>query len=194
VTWAPDYVTLAEAKADLRIDVGDVVDDVQIARYVTAASRAVDKFCHRQFGSTAGLEARTYEADSYDRASRRTYWAIDDLNTAVGLAVLSDGVARTDYTLWPRNAIQTGRVYERLSVPGAWTGDLVITATWGWTTVPVAVKLATSMQLARFGARRDSPFGVTGSPDAGGELRLLAKVDPDVEVALSGYRREWWAA
>jgi hypothetical protein len=60
--------------------------------------------------------------------------------------------------------------------------------------VPSAVKLATRLQASRFMARRDSPYGVAGSPDAGSEIRLLSRVDPDVAVALRGFSRPRRAA
>ena len=53
--------------------------------------------------------------------------------------------------------------------------------------VPASVKLATEMQASRWAKRRDAPFGVAGSPELGSELRLLPKLDPDVEVLLSGH-------
>jgi hypothetical protein len=42
--------------------------------------------------------------------------------------------------------------------------------------------------------RRDSPYGVAGTGGDGNPLRLMAKVDPDVEVALRPYRRTWGVA
>jgi hypothetical protein len=45
------------------------------------------------------------------------------------------------------------------------------------------------LQASRFYARRDSPYGVAGSPDLGSEVRLLSKVDPDVAVSLADYVR-----
>jgi len=48
------------------------------------------------------------------------------------------------------------------------------------------------LQSSRIAARRDSPFGVAGSPETGSELRLLDRVDPDVAVTLSRYRRRAW--
>jgi len=71
---------------------------------------------------------------------------------------------------------------------------MVITANpWGWSAVPVPVKEATYLQASRFHSRRDSPYGIAGSPDQGSELRLLSRVDPDVAVSLSDFVR-WWAA
>ena len=72
--------------------------------------------------------------------------------------------------------------------------ELAITGLWGWPAVPTSVKVATLLQASRFAIRRDSPYGIAGSPSEGSELRLLAAVDPDVKVAIGKkYRREWWA-
>jgi len=74
----------------------------------------------------------------------------------------------------------------------ATSGDLTVTALWGWTEVPQAVKAATLLQVARFAARRDSPYGIAGSPDEGGEMRLLAALDPDLRTSLRPYVRRAW--
>ena len=52
--------------------------------------------------------------------------------------------------------------------------------------VPSSVKLATELQASRWAKRRDAPFGVAGSPELGSELRILAKLDPDVQILLGG--------
>jgi hypothetical protein len=59
--------------------------------------------------------------------------------------------------------------------------------------VPPTIKLATQLQASRWLKRRDAPFGIAGSPELGSELRLLAKLDPDVEVLLDGHgeRTRW---
>jgi hypothetical protein len=194
MAWAPDYVTLAAQKTYTRI--GDAVDDADLAVAITAASRAIDDHCNRQFGQVAAPELRRYTArPDYDRG----VWVvdIDDLDDATGLTVTIGGVAVTPYTLEPVNAVLEGKVWTRLVVdptsavlPTGAENELSITVKWGWTTVPVPVALAARLQTDRFAARRDSPYGVAGSPDQGGsELRLLARVDPDVGVSLRGYRR-----
>ena len=48
MAWAPDYITTEELKASLRIS--DTVDDAELPAVVTAASRAIDQHCNRQFG------------------------------------------------------------------------------------------------------------------------------------------------
>lgn len=191
MAWKPDYITLAEAKEFLRI--ADDIDDVQIAAYISAASRAIDNHCNRQFGSVAAPVERRYRA-WYNAERRRWVVTIDDLQSSAGVVVTADSAAITDYTFEPRNAIADGMAWTHLvfGVDVVLTDDDVdIVAQWGWsvTGVPVPVENATYLQVSRFASRRDSPFGVAGSPTEGSELRLLTKVDPDVAVSLRGYRR-----
>lgn len=197
MAWAPDYATSDELKAYLRID--DAVDDAQIALAVTAASRAVDRYTDRQFGVVAAPEARSYTA-FWDRRRCRYVVPIDDLMTEVGLTVEAVAGDVTVFALQPANAAAQGRPWTRLVVDPAATvkpttaeDAVTVTAQYGWTEVPDTVKQATLLQASRFFKRRDAPFGVAGSPQEGSELRLLAKVDPDVAVALGPYRR-WWSA
>lgn len=193
MTWAPDYITTAQLKAYLRIT--DTVDDTELAVAVTAASRAIDEHCNRQFGKVATAEERVYTA-RYDYG--RGVWVvdIDDLDDVTSFAMESDGDAVTDYTLEPVNAVVKGMVWTRLVVsadssvqPTGESNEVSITGKWGWTTTPVAVAQAARLQSSRFSSRRDSPYGVAGSPDQGSELRLLSRVDPDVGVSLRAYRR-----
>lgn len=201
MAWAPDYVSVAEAKAFLRI--ADAVDDTELALMVTAASRAIDRHCNRQFGSVSA-EERFYTARWEPRRCR---WVvdIDDLMSTSGFAAeIQDGDGTTigavdDYLLEPRNAAAKGRPWELLVIkptstarPSGLSDEVAITAPWGWTAVPSVVKTAGRLQTSRFMARRDSPFGVAGSPDAGSEIRLLARLDPDVAVSLGSVVR-WWA-
>ena len=60
-------------------------------------------------------------------------------------------------------------------------------------TVPDGVKVATLLQAARYFKRRESPYGIAGSPEMGSEMRLRAELDPDV-INLVRPFRAWWAA
>src|SRR6266540_947213 len=193
MTWAPDYATAADLAAYARI--GDAVDDTQLALAVTAASRSVDGFTRRQFGLVAAPEARVYTAE-WD--TRRARWVIqiDDLMTATGLTVTVPTGTVDLYAKQPANAAQLARPWTRLVVdkqaafsPTGAESEVTVTAQYGWTTVPTPVKQATLLQASRVFARRESPYGIAGSPDMGSELRLLDKVDPDVAVMLVPYVR-----
>lgn len=190
MTWAPDYVTTAELRSYLRID--DSADDTLLGIWATTVSRNVDDFCGRQFGKVALVESREY-ATIYDRHQRCWTAEIDDLQTVASAIVLDpNAVEVTDYTLGPVNALVKGRPYERIALTTA--GPITISALWGWTAVPAAVTSGALLQAARLAARRDSPFGISGSPSEQGEIRLLAQLDPDFRTSLKPFQRNWWAA
>lgn len=191
MAWEPDYVTVPELKSYLRVD--DDQDDTLVAVWATTASRAVDTHCHRQFGQVDDVEERDYSG-RYDVCAGTVVYEIDDLMDVTGMVVRAAGeVLAAEYVLWPRNAPQRGRPFTQLRTVAS--GPLVVEASWGWSAVPTAVKNATLIQAARFAARRDSPYGIAGSPSEGSEQRLLATLDPDLKTALgSKYRREWWVA
>lgn len=206
MAWAPDYIDVNDLGTWERV--GDSFDDDEFALAISAASRAIDGHCNRQFGKVGNPELRYYTArPDYNRSSQGVWtpwgaWVvdIDDLDdlTDMTVTVPVNGVqtAITDYTLEPVNAVVKGMVFTRLVVsptstvqPVGDANEVAITAPWGWTTIPTAVTLAARLQASRFVSRRDSPYGVAGSPQDGSELRLLAKLDPDVAVSLRGLVR-----
>lgn len=206
----PDYCTLAELKAHLRI--ADTADDTALGVCITSASRAVDQFCYRPFGLTGSAIQRlfTYHGQILDGSMAV---AIDDLMTTVGLVVTADTggdftyattlAINVDFDLYPFNAVADGVPFTHLvrrdtsvlawPCPTSRNKAFSIVGNWGWSTVPSAVEIATLIQAARFFVRRDSPYGVAGSPDMGSEVRLLAAVDPDVAASLAPYRKFWGA-
>jgi hypothetical protein len=179
----------------------ETLDDAFLTMDVPAASRAVDRHTHRQFGKVDASEARRYSA-RWDRRRWRWVVDIDDLYSAAGLTVAVAAGAVDVFELEPVNALKVGKVYERLIVEpesanqpaGREENEVTITTDkWGWAAIPLPVKLATLQQGTRFAWRREAPAGVAGSPDQGSEIRLLARLDPDVSVMLGEYVR-WWGA
>lgn len=206
MAWAPDYTTTDELSDYVRIE--DLDDDVQLGLAVTAASRAIDRHTVRQFGLVDAVEPREYTA-RWSRTRGGWLVPIDDLMTTTGLVVQVDqdgdgaheaSLASTAYVLRPRNAARKGFPWTELwidsaAVTGMYVaadGAVQVTALWGWSAVPATVEQACLLQASRLLSRRDSPFGVAGSPEGGSELRLLARVDPDVQVTLDPYRRRVW--
>ena len=202
--WAPDYVSTSELAAYTRI--GDTVDDAQIGLAIAAASRAIDQATGRQFGLLDTSAARYFTA-RWD--SRECQWVVpcDDLMTTTDLSVAVDTVGEGDYDQvltgvvpCPRNAVGTGRPWTELRVarglsvqPAGIADGVRVTARWGWSSVPDAIKQATLLQASRLLSRRDSPYGIAGSAELGSEMRLLARLDADVAVAVRPYRRVWGA-
>ncbi|WP_410669136.1 head-tail connector protein [Amycolatopsis sp. cmx-4-68] len=204
MTWAPDYATLAELKHFVRVS--DTDDDAEIQLALTAASRAVDRATNRQFGKSAAPEDRFYTA-VWDRKLGRWVIRIDDLMDVAGLTVHYDTDDSGDYAdmideyqLRPVNAAADGKPWTEIVVrpsstvtPGGTENGVEVHGTFGWSAVPVTIKQATLLQASRLLSRRDSPFGVAGSPEAGNEIRLLPKLDPDVALTVRPYYR-WWGA
>lgn len=193
MAWKPDYVDADQLAAYMRITDDD--DDAELAIAAGAASRAIDSHTNRQFGKVDAAEQRLYTA-YYDYDRCRWVIPVDDFMTVAGLVVLVDGVALTGFVKEPVNASQEGKPWTQLLVdadsPVQPTGaqyEVAATVLWGWTAVPNAVFLAARLQGSRFASRRDSPYGIAGSPDTGSEMRLLARVDPDVGVSLRDYVR-----
>lgn len=195
MAWAPDYITLTELRNFLRVPVDNTDDDVELALDIAAASRAIDLQCNRQFGSSAGSETRTYPAEW--RSDKGRWVVVTDDFFGTPTAVTVDSVEVVGYRSAPLNAAALGRPFERIelaadsSVVPAWPDyEVAVTVNpWGWSAFPPTIKMAARLQASRFASRRDSPYGVAGSPDLGNELRLLARLDADVAVMVAAYSR-----
>lgn len=206
--WEPDYATLAELREYVTRS-SETVDDADLSLALTAASRAVDLVCSQGMTRQFGLLTSAQEWRYTPRWSRsRGCWVVevDDFQTTTGLLVnldldgdgtFSDAV--TGFTKLPLNAAAKVYPWEKIVIPDTYNGSLcgregevAVTARYGWTTTPTAVKMATLLQGSRFMSRREAPFGIAGSPDSGTEMRLLARVDPDVAVSLRKYVRHSW--
>jgi hypothetical protein len=205
--WKPAYASLAEMRDWLRInDPSDITDDTLLKLKLSAASRAVDASCRRQFGKVDTAVTRSYDI-RWSRTRNAYVAEIDDLMDLTGLAFTLDGVAltSTQYALRPRNAIADGKPYtwvELSSVtvvttptsPNDSTGVLAGLALWGWSpSWPDVIKEASMLQASRLNIRRDSPYGIAGGAD-GGTLRLLARLDPDIEPLVADYIKVGWVA
>lgn len=212
--WKPSYATLLQMHDWLRLnDPGDVDDDGVLTLNLSAASRAVDVACGRQFGKADTPVSRVYPL-RWSRTLGAHVADIDDLMDLTGLTVSTDdGVTTldtTEYKLWPRNAIADGMVYTYVTVGGRMPGcscgfgfpfgfehdhpELTMVAPWGWDAFPDVVVEGTLLQASRLNIRRDSAYGMAGSPDSGTDSRLLARLDPDVEPIIEGYIRTGWTA
>lgn len=199
------YATLAELKGFVGIPTADTADDVTLQLALDAASDQVDRFCDRTFAQDATATVRYYSPTETGRLE------VDPISTLTGLIVATDAdgdgtyettwTVGTDYRLEPINAAAQGRPWTTLVALGtrwfprlSYRPSTSVTAKFGWPggVAPASVKEATLLQSARLWKRKDAPFGVAGSVEFGSEVRLLAKLDPDVESLLRPYRRNWW--
>jgi hypothetical protein len=210
VPWAPNYATTDDLRSFVRID--DAADDTVIEAALAGASRSIDNACGPQPGFTRQFGKVDAAEDRYYTARRRGYgipmrghWVVDvdDVATVVGLVVACDTSGTDNYVpvtgtiMLPRNAPSLGRPFESilfasssLPIPSPSAEAIRVTAWWGWPEVPESIHEACLMQASRLLARRDAPFGVAGSPETGTEVRLLARLDPDVEILIKPYVRK----
>jgi hypothetical protein len=189
------YVTRADVQNALGLGTATLVpDSEEIDQVVTSVSRAIDDYCGRFFYSVAGTV--TFTADDYLFLPIGDWSAVssvktDENNDGTCEVTLTSG---TDYRLatnkvvpgWPYTAIQITS-FGSHTLPLGVTEGVEVVGTRGWTAVPEPVKAAALLQSARVHARRQTPFGVAGSPE-GGIVRLLSRLDPDVELMLRPYR------
>jgi hypothetical protein len=222
MAWAPDYASTTELAAFVRIgdSVDDAQIGLALAAASRAIDQATGRQFGRVTAPTARYYTARWEprrgghwggyrthVSPYGGYAGRWQVGIDDLMTSTDLVVAFDGdedqsfgSSITDYQLGPVNAAADGRPWTELQVrpastvqPTACENGLRITARWGWSGVPDPIRQACLLQASRLLARRNAPFGVAGSPDAGSEVRLLARLDPDVAVAVRPFRRTWGA-
>lgn len=212
MAWAPDYTDAAAIKTIIGVEGSG--DDGVIAVAITAASRAIDQACNRQFGKLSSAAARYYRVApastgygslASDPFDGRPSIEIADLMDSSGLIVKFDqtgtgtfGETVTAFDLWPWNAAADGKPWTHMVLRDSVTSPsgrrrVEITAKWGWNAIPAVVVQACTQQVLRLYKRKDAPFGVAGSPDMGSEMRLLAKLDPDAARMLEVVRRPWVA-
>jgi len=187
------YCTLQDLKDVLRIT--DNVDDSLLETCIESASRQIDGHCERIFYET-DEEVRLFVArNSYETET-------DDISDLTLLETAPDGVAfdtiweAQEYQLEPLNGY-TGGIYRPATLIRAIDDELFptiggealvrVTAKFGWSSIPTAIKQATIMTAGRLYKRYDSPLGVLGFGDLG--VVRISRLDPDIAGLVQPYRR-----
>lgn len=189
------YCTLNELKASLRIPVSDTIDDDLLELAVEAASRDIDQASERIFYSLS--DTRIF----IPRDSSNT--AIDDLVsvTTIKTSTSADGAfdvtwTSSDYQLMPLNGVAGGMTvpYDLIYAVGDYSfpqsgqeATVEVVGTWGFSSVPTAIKQATVLLSARIFKRNDSPGGVMGFGDLG--VIRVGRMDPDIDKLIQPYRK-----
>jgi hypothetical protein len=190
------YCTLSELKDSLQID--DSVDNASLEAAIMSASRMIDDYTQRFFykdGTVGSPVARYYTPE--DAISLN----IDDIVSITSVATDNDLEftyttvwATSDFVVEPINNPRKGWPYNRLVAVGAYVWpfqipqSVKITGAWGWSSVPQEIQLATKIQASRLFIRRQSPFGIAGSPELG-TVRLSSRLDPDVEALIRPFKK-----
>lgn len=191
------YASLGNLKSAIRITDTDSDELLQVA--LDAATSAIDEHCNRTFTAASVATLRYFEPKN-GRVTTDDFYTTDGLAITVGGTAIPVAVPNISagYTLLPVNAAALGEPYtgfEYSSFPASAFPLLFaiqratagVMAKWGFAAeVPPSVEYACLLQASRWFARRNSPYGIAGSPEMSSELRLLAKLDPDVAVLLAG--------
>ena len=194
-----DYCTLGELKARIWPDgvVPDDVNDTMFGSMITSVSRMIETLCGRRFFTTSVDETRYFSTDDPEYLFPNVdIVSITTLATdSAGARTYGNTWAATDYDLLPSNAALDSTPYYWIATTpnGSYSFPTLekaikIIGKFGWTTQPTAVREACLLQAMRIYKRRDAPFGVISNP-AGGDMRLLDQLDPDVQTLLAPYRR-----
>lgn len=180
-------LTLSEYKALMGIGVTDTRDDVQISALLETASVAVETYTGRDFDQTNGAATtRTY---LYDGSG---FLDVDDCSAVTAVSVVYPNAATfvldgSEYSAMPdrgsvvyylviHSAIGAGGGSPEMGFqwnldnyhrPGGTKQPSVsVTAVWGWPSVPVDVKLATSLTISELISAANSGRGEGLSAEA----------------------------
>jgi hypothetical protein len=196
------YTNLTDVKNGLQIE--DILDDTAIEAAILAASRMIDDYCQRSFYQEGTL---ANPVTKYYTPVNPWYLEIDDLIEPTEIASRANQSGPfstiwnldTDLMYEPVNNPEIGRPVTRLLAvqsyvfPYFFPQTVKITGVWGYSSVPYEVELACKIQASRLFIRKQSPFGIAGSVELG-TVRLNSRLDPDVEILLKTFRRNFGLA
>lgn len=186
------YATLSQLKG--RLGITDSYSDANLTSSLQFASRAIEKFCGRQFNDSGSVTGRWYRPDTWELTK------VDDFSTQDGLTVTVNGyVWTTDrYECLPLNGINSDgmptaynavrSVIGSTFLPLLWTqkANVYITAQWGWSSVPPGVVDACLILAEEDSKLADAPFGIGGYGDYG---IVRVRQNPFAARILAPYQR-----
>lgn len=191
------YATLAQFKA--AVGITDTTDDTALQAVLDATDTLIDLYCDRKTGFGTASETRYYTAEDYQ------YVLTDDLVSVTTLQTDDDAngtyettwTSGTDFVLAPRNAALDGFPYTEIDTSVTWPRNfpkdvylgVKVVGVFGFPSVPAAVTQAEIIQAGAVWNSRTAPFGVIGSADLGGILRMSRALHPEAALILEPYRK-----
>lgn len=191
------YATLAQFKA--AVGITDSTDDTALQNVLDATDTLIDLYCDRKTGFGTATETRYYTTDSYE------YVLTDDLVSVTTLTTddLENGTystswtAGTDFQLTPKNYALDGLPYTAISRSNAFTKNfpkgiflgVKVVGVFGFPAVPAAIVQAEIIQANAVWSSRTAAFGVIGSADLGGILRMSRALHPEAALLVEPYRK-----
>ena len=201
---AENYCTAAELQSRLWPDgvTPDGVDVLITNQVIEAVSRWIDIFTGRRFYTTTENETRYFTAEFSDELFVGDILEINTLKTDEdGDRTYEITWQTTDYDLFPYNASLDSEPYTSIQTTpeGDYAFPLVakgveISGKFGYCATeahPADVREACILQCERMYKRKGAPFGIAGNEDLG-ELRLIPRLDVDVQELLIRYQKVVW--
>lgn len=207
VTPTNGYCTGAQLKEALNLPSSDTADDAALTRAIDTASRAIDRYCGRRFWPDESDVVRYFTARDgntltiaydhprdYGLVAVPTEVAIDRDGDHTWTDVYAAGDA---YDVEPKHAVDANDApYTRLVIlldndgwPIGVPDGVRITGRFGYPAAPDEIAEATIIQASRIFKRvREAPFGIAAVSLDGGGIRLLNRLDADVEMLVRPYR------
>lgn len=191
------YATLAEFKSSIGIT--DSTDDTALQSVLDSADQLINNYVDTKVGfGVTSSQTRYYTATRWDFVLTDPIVTVSALATDInGDGTYSQAWTSNDYVLAPRNAALDSRPYTEIDVSPFSGGTLnfptgylevKVTGTFGWPSVPAAVKQAALIQAGAIWSSRTAPFGVIGSEALGGVMRMSSALHPEARVLLEPYR------
>lgn len=190
------YCTLSDLKTSLAIE--DIQDDTALEAAIMTASRMVDDYTGRFFyrdGTSGSPVTRYYTAQDWYNCNVDDFISLSQIATDDNFDQTYDTVWTTsDYMVEPINNPRRGWPFTRLIAIGSYIfpfnlpQSVRVQGVWGWSAIPNEIAMATKIQASRLFIRRQSPFGIAGTPEMG-TVRLSAKLDPDVEALIRPFKK-----
>ena len=190
------YASLAQFKQ--AVGISDSTDDTALQNVLDATDTLIDLYCDRKTGFGTATETRFYTTDAYD------YVLTDDLVSVTTLTTddLEDGTysttwtAVTDFQLTPKNYSLDGLPFTGISRSNAFPKNfpkgiflgVKVVGVFGFPSVPASVVQAEIIQANAVFSSRTAAFGVIGSADLGGILRMSRALHPEAALLLEPYR------
>ena len=182
------YASLSQLKEFVQIV--DTVDDSVMEVALSAAEDQIDEWCRRRFDQAHAEDTteRFYDVGGV------YLLPIDDVVEVTDVEVRrirgGDYSTVDQFELGPLNAAADGKPSTELETVQILRGRVKVVGRFGWPAIPDQVVQATLLQASRLAQRRNAQFGIATVPGLDGSgMRLLSKLDADVELLLAPLRR-----
>ena len=206
MTITNGYCTLTDIKHANRLNIAstDSGADDMLEVIIEAVSRRIDDECHRRFYIDAAAQSRFYTARSSEQLFVEDIASADsDVTVAIdtnGDGTIDNTFSASDFNLAPYSANTDGEPFQKIETtatgsyafPVGVKKGVKVTAKFGWPAIPKPIVEACKLQAGRVFKRGATPLGVEAMTALGKQTLIIPRLDPDVELLISRYKKPVW--